>query len=100
MKLISLLFAFTVFASSTSYAQQADSYYKPQTIPQIAYPVNSGYYMALPPAVIYRPQYQIQLKPYSYGGSIYNPKTYRTPLRNWLFGTGNVQHYYYPQQPQ
>lgn len=51
-----------------------------------------------PPPVIYQPQMQIQWQPLQYQGSTYQPKFYRTPIRNWLFGTGTINHYYSPQQ--
>ena len=59
-----------------------------------------GYPMVGPPPVLYQPRYQIQYQPYLYRGSVYQKREYRTPVRNWLFGTGHINHYYSPAVPQ
>ena len=52
----------------------------------------------VPATVLYYPQ--VQYVPYHYQRSVYQPRVYRTPLRDMLFGAGTMQHYYAPMQPQ
>lgn len=50
------------------------------------------------PQIIYQPQ--VRMQPMQYQGTVVNRRTYATPIRNFLFGTGSTQHYYRPMQQQ
>lgn len=95
MKTLCLLFVFTLASYTSTYAQELQFNFPVQET--IATPVPS-YYYRLPPRIIYRPQ--VQIIPYQYEGSTYQPRVYRTPLRNFLFGRGVLNHYYSPQNQQ
>jgi hypothetical protein len=90
-----LLLAFVITSYSDTVAQTPSSvvipvYVAPQPI--VRYTIGS------PPPVIFRPQ--VQWQPYQFQGSTFIPRTYPTPLRNLLFGTGTITHFYSPQGQQ
>ena len=93
-----LLFVFTLTSYSVGIAQQANTVCYGGRCYQVAPPSTIRYPIVSPPPVIYQPQ--IQYRPYQYQGSVYQPREYRTPFRNWLFGTGHINHYYSPAANQ
>lgn len=105
MKSLFITFLLFAFYGSSWRAAQGQTLQVPAVQVYPVAPVNPSFgyvYPAVPvtapPPMIYRPQ--IYYQPYQYQGSVYRPKTYRTPIRNWLFGTGTVDHYYSPQKQQ
>ena len=98
MKTFCLLFVFTIWAYSdtvaqTPYCPGGNCHPRPIIAPPLP-PV----YNTVPPPVIYRPQ--VQWQPVQYQGSTYSPRAYRTPVRNWFFGIGTLNHYYGSQGQQ
>lgn len=88
-----LLFAFTFLAYESTLAQEP----LPTLQPGFIVPAPISVYNA-PPPIIYRPI--VQYQPWQLQGATFQPRVYRTPLRNWLFGVGTVQYHYAPQGQQ
>ena len=88
-----LLFAFTLTSYSCGIAQQVQT--QPQPVP---FAVNTVPVYNFAPPVIFQPR--IQYQPLYLQSSTFQPRVYRTPLRNLFFGTGTITNLYSPTPQQ
>ena len=87
-----LLFVFTLMSYNATIAQEQPTP-QPDSIAVNTVPV----YNFAPP-VIFQPR--IQFQPLYLQGSTFQPRVYKTPLRNLFFGIGTITHHYSPTPQQ